>query len=97
MAQSCEAVVCELEMLPVVPPENPPSRLWTLPCSRNPRRRDAKAAGRVELADTARSAQAWGSRSGSGGPWFRARRICGQSANFAASEATEDEDRLKPT
>jgi hypothetical protein len=51
----------EVEMLPVVPAENPPSGLRPLQRSGNVRRGDARAAGRIELADAAALPQRRGS------------------------------------
>jgi hypothetical protein len=50
--ESCE-VRHEVEMLPVVPAENPPSGLQTLLCSHEVRNGDAKAVGRIGLAGAA--------------------------------------------
>jgi len=76
----------EFEVLPVVPPENPASRLCSLQCSPNVRRGDAKAVGGIELADATAFAQQW--------VQFRARR--GYRCACFAEGAAGEEDCLEP-
>jgi len=77
--------VCEVDVLPVVPAENPQAGLRTLRCSQEIRSRDAKAAGRIGLADADVSARSSGSLR------FRA----GRNYNFACFVEGEEEERVE--